>query len=380
MKLDGLRVIDLSSFLPGPYLSLALADHGAEVIKVEQAGEGDPGRHIGPSQAGHTMFFRNLNRGKRSLVLDLKSEAGKATLLALVDEADVFIESFRPGVMRRLGLDAPTLRGRNRRLVYCSLSAFGQHGDHAGRPAHDLALEAMSGVLSLSLGTDGEPVIPGIPVADVLSGLHGLSGVLMALLRRERSGAGDTLDISMLDSMVGASLNVLGPTFAEGRQPIPSHERTTGGSAFYRLYRTGCGGHLALAGQEPKFVHALLADLGRPDLAEPVLRGPGPHQAPVVEFLQATFLTRTRDEWDDLLRGLDVCFGPVGPCPRPMPIRNSRHAAWWTAMPGASRSSARRSISRTSRPGRPPSRPCSASSRSTAAGPELPLPSPTGTP
>ena len=311
MKLDGLRVIDLSSFLPGPYLSLALADHGAEVIKVEAPGEGDPARRIGERQAGHSVFFRNLNRGKRSLVLDLKSETGKAALLALSDAADVLVESFRPGVMHRLGLDAPTLRRRNPRLVYCSLSAFGQHGEHAARPAHDLALEAMSGVLSLSVGADGDPVIPGIPVADVLSGLHGLGGVLMALLRRESSGQGDHIDIAMLDSMIGASLNVLGPTFAEGRQPIASHERTTGGSAFYRLYRTRGGGHLALAGQEPKFVHALLADLGRSDLAEPVLRGPGPHQAPVVEFLQATFATRTRDEWDAHLRALDVCYGPV---------------------------------------------------------------------
>ena len=315
MKLEGIRVLDLSSFLPGPYLTLALADHGAEVIKIEAPGEGDPGRHIGLKQNDHTVLFRNLNRGKRSLSIDLKTEAGKAELLALCDTADVFVESFRPGVMQRLGFDAATLRARNPRLVYCSISAFGQQGDYARRPAHDLALEAMSGVLSLSCHADGMPAIPAIPVADVLSGLHGLSGVLMALLRREQTGQGDTLDISMLDSMVGSSLNILGPTFAEDRQPISEHERTTGGSAFYRLYRTRDGGHIALAGQEAKFVMALLNDLGRPDLAEPVLRGPGPHQAGVMQFLEDTFAMKTRDEWDQHLSRLDVCYGPVKTLP-----------------------------------------------------------------
>lgn len=315
MKLDGIRVLDLSSFLPGPYLTLAMADHGAEVIKIEAPGEGDPGRHIGLVQGEHTVFFRNLNRGKRSLCLDLKSEAGKAELLALCDTADVFVESFRPGVMQRLGFDEGTLRARNPRLVYCSISAFGQQGDYARRPAHDLALEAMSGVLSLSRHADGMPAIPPLPVADLLSGLHGLSGVLMALLRRERTGQGDYLDISMLDSMLGASQNIMGPTFAEDRQPVAEHERTTGGSAFYRIYRTREGGHIALAGQEPKFVHALLHDLGRPDLAEPVLRGPGPHQAVVVDFLESAFASKTRDEWDKHLSQLDVCYGPVKTLP-----------------------------------------------------------------
>ncbi|QHI97210.1 CoA transferase [Xylophilus rhododendri] len=314
MKLTGLKVIDLSLFLPGPYLTLALCDHGAEVIKVEPPA-GDPGRGIGERQGGHAVFFRNLNRGKQSLCLDLKLEADRERLLRLCDEADVFVESFRPGVAARLGFGQETLRGRNPRLVYCSISAFGQDGDYAARPAHDLGVEAMAGVLSMSLGPDGSPAIPAIPVADVLSGLHGLSGVLMALLRRESTGQGDYLDISMLDSTVGACLNILGPTLAEGRQPDPREERTTGGSAFYRVYRTGDGGHISMAGQEPKFVHCLLGALGRPELAELVLQGPGRHQQPVVDYLTGVFLTRTRDEWDAWLGGLDVCYGPVKTLP-----------------------------------------------------------------
>ena len=259
MKLEGIRVIDLSVFLPGPYLTLAMADHGAEVIKIEAPGEGDPGRHIGLSDGPSTVFFRNLNRGKKSVVLDLKDNAQRDTLLTLCETADVFVESFRPGAVDRLGVGYEAVRARNPRIVYRSISAFGQDGELRGRPAHDLALEAESGLLSMTLGNDGKPAMPGIPAADVLAGLQGLSGVLMALLRRERTGLGDYIDISMHDVTVGGMLNILGPAFAENRQPVPAHERTTGGAAFYRPYETQDGRYLVLAGQEPKFIHNLLA-------------------------------------------------------------------------------------------------------------------------
>jgi crotonobetainyl-CoA:carnitine CoA-transferase CaiB-like acyl-CoA transferase len=195
--------------------------------------------------------------------------------------------------------------------VYCSISAFGQDGPYRDRPAHDLAVEALSGVLSITLGDDGRAAIPGVPVADLLSGLHGLAGVLMALLRRQTTGRGDRIDIAMLDCMVGALRNVVGPVFAEGRHPNAKLERTTGGSAFYRMYDTSDGRSIALAGQEPKFVHALLGALGRPDLAPLCLQGPGAHQAPVVAFLEQTFKQATRAEWETRLAGLDVCFGAV---------------------------------------------------------------------
>ncbi|MET0541374.1 MAG: CoA transferase [Variovorax sp.] len=316
MKLAGIRVLDLSSFLPGPYLTLELSDHGAEVIKIEQPGEGDPGRHIGLADGPHTVFFRNVNRGKKSIVLDLKTDAGKAALLELVDRADVFVESFRPGVARRLGVDYETLSARNPGIVYCAISAFGQHGPYRDRPAHELAVEAIAGTLSINLGDDGNPAIPAIPVADVLAGLQGLAGVLMALLRRQATGRGDYIDIAMLDSMLAAMRNVMGPTFAEGRQPDPKLERTTGGSAFYRLYRTADGGRIALAGQEPKFIHALLDALGRPDLVPLCLRGPGAHQRPVMDFLEHAFAQATRAEWEQRLASLDVCFGGVNTLPQ----------------------------------------------------------------
>jgi crotonobetainyl-CoA:carnitine CoA-transferase CaiB-like acyl-CoA transferase len=315
MKLEGYRVVDLSVFLPGPYLTMTMADHGAEVIKIEQPGEGDPGRTIGESDGPSTVFFRNLNRGKKSLTLDLKSVQDREQLLALIETADVFVEAFRPGAMKRLGIDYETISARNPRIVYCSISAFGQDGPYRHRPAHDLAVEALSGALGITLGMDDKPAIPGIPVADIVSSLQGLSGILMALLRREKTGRGEYIDISMLDSILAAAPNVLGPTLAEGRQPVPKHERSMGGSAFYRIYETKDGRHLVLGGQELKFVRTLLEALGRPDFATLCEKGPGPHQKPLMDFLEQTFRQRDLAEWIAWFEPLDVCFAPVNTLP-----------------------------------------------------------------
>lgn len=323
MKLAGIRVLDLSSFLPGPYLTLALADHGAEVIKIEQPGSGDPGRQIGPVDGETSVFFRNLNRGKKSVTLDLKTDEGREALLSLCETADVFVESFRPGVVKRLGVDYERVRARNPRVVYCSISAFGQTGPYAVRPAHDLAVEALSGVLSMTLGAHDEPAMPGVPVADLLAGLQGLSGVLMALLAREKTGVGDFIDIGMHDAMLAGCLNILGPAMAHGEQPVAKHQRTTGGSAFYRTYRTADGRYVSLAGQEPKFVDSLLRMLGRLDLQALCLRGPGPHQQPVIDFLSQTFLTRTAAQWDACLSTLDLCYAVVKTLPEALEDDNA---------------------------------------------------------
>jgi crotonobetainyl-CoA:carnitine CoA-transferase CaiB-like acyl-CoA transferase len=315
MKLAGLRVIDLSSFLPGPFLTMALADHGAEVIKIEPPGEGDPGRQIGLADGPATVFFRNLNRGKKSVVLDLKVPEQRQALLELSATADVFIETYRPGVAERLGIGADAVRAQNPAIVYCSISAFGQSGAYGARPAHDLALQAISGSQSLTVGGDGQPAMTAIPIADQLSALHGLSAILMALVRRERTGRGDVIDIAMHDAMLAAAANIVGPTLAEGRQPNPKDERNTGGAAFYQIYRTRDDRHLVLAGQEPKFIANLLGALGRQDLIGLCLKGPGPHQRPVIAFLQDVFRRQSLAEAIDWLSGLDLCFGPVNTLP-----------------------------------------------------------------
>jgi crotonobetainyl-CoA:carnitine CoA-transferase CaiB-like acyl-CoA transferase len=310
MKLTGLKVIDLSMFLPGPHLSMMMADHGADVLRIEPPG-GEPVREVGLKMGGHSVWFRNTHRGKRCVTLNLKDQAHLAALLALVDDADVFIEAFRPGVAARLGLSYEVLSARNPGLVYCSIAAFGQTGPLAQRPAHDLAIQAQSGLLSVNLGSDGQPCNPNMPSADMAASLMALSGILMALYRRHTSKRGDYLDISMQDCLMAWTSNAVGPTFAERRAAVPSHERSWGGNAFYRIYATACGRHIALGGAEHKFVDNLLALLGRPDLAACTRAGPGPQQQPLVQFLSAQFASKTLAQWHALLENVDVCWAPV---------------------------------------------------------------------
>lgn len=310
MKLQGIRVVDLSQFLPGPHLSMMMADHGAEVIMVEPP-TGEPVRQIGLRENDETTWFRNVARGKKSISLNLKIPQARDALLRLMDSADVVIEAFRPGVVKRLGIDYDTVRARNPGVVYCSISAYGQTGPKKHTPAHDLSIQADSGLVSVNLGADDQPASPGVPAADMAGSLMALSGILMALLGRQSSGKGDYLDISMQDALVAWTPNVMGPVFVEDRAPLPKDERSWGGSAMYQLYRTGDGRHLCLGGSEPKFARNLLEALGRPDLVEFCLQPPGPAHEPVRAFFRETFATRSLDEWNQFMADIDVCYSPV---------------------------------------------------------------------
>ncbi len=310
MKLSGIKVVDLSQFLPGPHLSMMMADHGAEVIMVESP-SGEPTRGIGLKQAGEAIWFRNIARGKKSLSLNLKDESAKEALLKIIDEADVVIEAFRPGVVDRLGIGYDTVSQRNPGIVYCSISAYGQTGPKRLKPAHDLSIQADSGLVSVNEGLDGQPASPGVPCADMAASLMALSGILMALVGREKTGQGDYLDISMQDTLIAWTPNVMGPVFAEDRAPVPKHERSWGGAAMYQVYRTKDDQHLTLGGSEPKFAKNLLEALGRPDLFPLCLQPPGPEQDPVKAFFRDTFATRTLAEWDDWFANVDVCYAPV---------------------------------------------------------------------
>ena len=310
MKLEGVRVLDLSLFLPGPHMTMMMADHGADVIKVEPPG-GEPVREVGLKQAGVSTWFRNTHRGKRCIVLDLKSDTGKAAFTRLVEWADVVVEAFRPGVAQRLGIDYDSCKAINPKIVYCSISAFGQTGPKVQRPAHDLAMQADSCVVSLNRAPDGTPAMPHMPVADMAGSLMALSAILMALLRRERTGEGDCIDLSMQDALMAWLPNVLGPPFAQGRDPVVQDERSWGGNAMYRLYRCSDDRWLALGGAEHKFADNLLGALGRPDLAALCRLPPGPGQDPVKAFLAETFAQRPLQEWIGFLQALDVCWAPV---------------------------------------------------------------------
>ena len=310
MKLEGIRVLDLSLFLPGPTATLLMADHGAEVIKLETVHEGEPNRHIGQRRGDRSVYFDNTHRGKRSLTLNLKAPEGLELFLRLVDTADVVVEAFRPGVVDRLGIGPAAVRARNPRIVYASISAFGQTGPLAGRPAHDLAVEALCGLLSNNVDGEGRPVLPAMPAGDMLAATLTLAGVCMALYRRERTGEGDYLDLSMMDSILACMPNSMGAAFAERRPPVPSEERIWGGNALYRIYRCADGEYLVLGGVEPKFVRALLAALDREDLV-PLCAEPGARQRPVIAFLEETFAARPRAHWEAFLAELDVCWAPV---------------------------------------------------------------------
>jgi crotonobetainyl-CoA:carnitine CoA-transferase CaiB-like acyl-CoA transferase len=311
MKLEGVKVLDLSLFLPGPHLTLMMADHGAEVIKVEPYGTGEPARNLGLRKAGHSVWFRNTHRGKRSLQLNLKHPEGREILLRLAEGADVLVEGFRPGVMDRLGVGYQAVSARAPQIIYCSISAFGQTGRYRDKPAHDMAVEALAGVLGLNLGSDGRPANPGIPAGDMAASLMGLAGILMALLQQRRTGKGDYLDISLYDALIGWTPNVQGPVFAEHRAHVVKHERNWGGGAFYNIYETKDGRFIALAGLEHKFAENFLNKAGRPDLIPLTHEPPGPGQQPVIAYLRETFATRTLDEWTAWFEGVDVCWAPV---------------------------------------------------------------------
>lgn len=325
MKLDGIRVLDLSRFLPGPVLTQFMADHGAEVVKIESVDDGEPTRAVGEMRDGVSVFFANTNRGKKSLALDLKQQAAREVVLRLAETADVVVETFRPGVAERLGVGYRQIAARAPRVVYASISAFGQTGPYRDIAAHDLAIEAMAGVLSITRGRDGAPAIPGLAGADMLASMMALSGVLMALLRRGQTGRGDYLDISMADCLVAGLPNSMGSAMAERRQPDTTQARSLGGNALYALYETQDARWIALGGQELKFAVTLLTLLGRPDLIETAKRPPGDAQDTLRAFLRETFLIRTQAAWIEFLSGHDVPFAPVRSLPETLDDPHFRH-------------------------------------------------------
>lgn len=310
MKLEGIKVLDLSMFLPGPHLTMMMADHGAEVVKIEPP-QGEPVREVGLRQNGHSVWFRNTHRNKRCITLNLKTPEARDVFMALAREADVVVEAFRPGVVERLGIGFEAVKAVNPRIVYCSISAFGQTGPLAHKPAHDLSVQAEAGLVSVNLGPDGQPAMPGVPSADMAASLMALSGILMALLRRQQTGQGDYLDIAMYDSLLAWTPNVMGPPFAEHRAAIVKDERSWGGSAFYGIFATADGRHITLGGGEHKFVESLLHALQRPDLIPVALQPPGPAHEPVRAFLREAFAQHSLADWCEFLAPLELAWAPV---------------------------------------------------------------------
>lgn len=304
--LDGIRVLDLSRLLPGPFLTMVLADLGADVVKIEDPRLGDYMRQFPPAKGGISGRYLAVNRGKRSVVLDLKAAAGRDALLRMAAKADVVVESFRPGVMAKLGLDYAALAAVNPGIVVCSISGFGQTGPYVDRAGHDLGYIALAGVLAMGGAADGAPMMPGVQIADLAGGaLWGATAILAALVGRHRTGRGGHLDISMTEGALALVTAELG-NLECGRHPTRGVETLNGGLACYGIYATADHRYLAVGALEPKFWIALNQAVGRaPNVSE--LIAPPADQARVRAELAAIFAQKPAAEWTAILAQHDCC-------------------------------------------------------------------------
>lgn len=309
--LEGIRVLDLSRLLPGPFLTMVLADLGADVIKIEDPRLGDYLRSMGPAKGGMSGRYWAVNRGKRSVALNLKDNSQRDQFLGLVETADVVVESFRPGVMDKLGIGYAQLSERRPGLVVCSISGYGQDGPYRDRAGHDLNYISLAGVLAMGGDAGGAPAMPGVQIADMAGGaLWGLSGVLAALHKRAKTGEGSHLDISMAEGALALLAAEFGNLDCTDKAASRGQETLNGGLACYQVYRTKDDRYLSVGGLEPKFWIAFNQTIGRkPDLSE--LAGGAEVQAEVRAQIQKILATRTRDEWQAVFANVDACVEPV---------------------------------------------------------------------
>ena len=311
--LTGLRVLDLSRLLPGGFCSLLLADLGADVLKVEDTGMGDyvrwsPPYHEGAEDSAKSALFLALNRGKRSIRLNLKEDAGREVLLRLVREHDVLLESFRPGVMERLGVGYERLREENPGLVYCAITGYGQDGPYTARSGHDMNYLGLNGLLGLTGDAGGPPVQSAGQIADLGGGaLMGAVGILAALRERERSGEGQLVDVSMFDGSLSWLALVAAKYLCEGPVPARGELELAGRFLCYRPYACR-DGWVTLGALEPKFWQAWCRGVEREDLIEHQFDPPGSDAHAEVERI---FLERSRADWHEFAERHDCCLEPV---------------------------------------------------------------------
>ena len=308
--LAGTVILDLTRLLPGNYGTLLLADLGADVIKVEEPGRGDYIRWTPPMADGEGAIHRALNRGKRSVTLNLKDPQGSALLRKLARQADALIESFRPGVMDRLGVGYPALAGENPRLVYCAITGYGQDGPYRDRVGHDINYIGYAGLLHATGAPDGEPVLPAVQVGDFGGGMAAALGTVAAVSEARRTGRGRFVDVSMLDVVASWLGVVMSWYLATGEIPPRGGMPLSGGLACYRVYRTGDDKHLAVGALEPRFWRTLCRALGVPGLVDEHY-APPERQEQMAARLQEIFATKPRDRWVAELAHLEACVGPV---------------------------------------------------------------------
>ena len=313
LPLEGVRILDLSRLLPGGFCSLLLADLGAEVLKVEDTGMGDyvrwaPPYYEGAEDSAKSAMFLALNRNKRSIRVNLKEEGGRDVLLRLAREYDVLLESFRPGVLERLGVGYERLREENPGLVYCAITGYGQDGPYRDRSGHDMNYLGLIGLLGLTGDQGGPPVQAAGQIADLGGGaLMAAVGILAALRERDRSGEGQLVDVSMADGSLAWLAMVAGRYFADGVPPQRGDPELAGALVCYRPYACA-DGWITLGALEPKFWAAWCRGVGREDLIEKQFERPG---SPTHSEVEAIFVERTREQWRAFASEHDCCLEPV---------------------------------------------------------------------
>jgi alpha-methylacyl-CoA racemase len=302
--LHGIKVLDFSTLLPGPLATLILAEAGADVIKIERPGRGDEMRSYVPKFGTDSVNFAMLNRGKKSIAIDLKDKTARESLLPLIRDADVVVEQFRPGVMERLGLGYEALAAINPRIIYCAITGYGQSGPRAQVAAHDINYVAESGMLSLAAGPDGAPVVPSALIADIGGGAYpAVINILLALRARDASGKGCKLDVAMGDNLFTFMYWAIGNGLAAGEWPAPGGERVTGGSPRFFIYRTRDGKYIAAAPLEQKFWENFCDAI---ELAEE-FRDDEKNTAATKQAVAQCIVRKTAVEWQAIFAGKDLC-------------------------------------------------------------------------
>jgi crotonobetainyl-CoA:carnitine CoA-transferase CaiB-like acyl-CoA transferase len=298
--LEGITVLDFTRLLPGPFCTQLLCNLGADVIKIEDPKLGDYMRSVPPIVHDVSYPFLMVNRGKRSVAVDLKTPEGQEIVHKLARRADVVVEQFRPGVMARLGASYDDLAMMNPKLVYCSFSGYGQTGPYKDLPGHDINFQALAGILSVTTGPDDKrPAIPGVPIADMASAFNAALAILAALRTRDRIGRGEWIDVSILDTAITLMVLGLARFLATGDEPVPGETLLTGVFPFYSLYETKDGRWLSVAAVEPKFWIRMCALVGAPELSERQFAD-GAERVAAAQTLAARFRERTSEDWEAL--------------------------------------------------------------------------------
>jgi crotonobetainyl-CoA:carnitine CoA-transferase CaiB-like acyl-CoA transferase len=309
--LKGLKMLDLSRLLPGPYCSLLLADLGMEVLKIEDPEQGDYMRMMGPSRKKESAYFHALNRNKKSMLVNLKSKEGKEIFYKLIDTYDILLEGFRPGVMDRLGIGYQELKSRNPRIIFCSLSGYGQDGPYKERSGHDINYIGLGGILELTGARDGDPIIPGTQIADIGGGgMMAAIAILAAIVHREKTGDGQYLDVAMHDGVISWLSIHAGRYFVDQELPKRGEMHLSGRYACYQVYPTKDGRHISLGALEPKFWKNFCETIGRKDLI-PKQFIEGEERVHIIEEIRGLIKAKTQKEWIEFFKNTDACFEPI---------------------------------------------------------------------